>query len=157
MEAAVRAEWDALASHGMSSLALHTSPSNCPHVTLLVRNDLPAFDSRALAGLSSFPVTLSAPLLFGTGERRVLARSITPTTELLSVHAAVHAAAGNGDDAPHTTPGEWSPHVTLARRLRNSDLVAALDHIGGEIHGQAASLRRWDAATATTSIITTFS
>ncbi|MFS0911275.1 2'-5' RNA ligase family protein [Microbacterium sp. 179-I 3D2 NHS] len=148
-EAAVRAEWDALAAKGMSSLASHVSASNRPHVTLLVRHDLPAFDARALVERSSFPITLSSPLLFGGGERRVLARSVVPTAELLDLHAGVHAAAGRGDDAPHTTPGEWTPHVTLARRLRLVDLEAALEHVGGEIHGRAVGLRRWDSATAT--------
>lgn len=155
-EAAVRAEWDALAAAGMSSLAPHTSASNRPHVTLLVRTDLAQFDAHALLERSSFPVTLSAPLLFGVGERRVLARSVVPTAELLDTHAAVHAVAGRGDDAPHTAPGEWSPHVTLARRLRVVDLAAALDHVGGEIHGRAAGLRLWDPATATVTDIGTF-
>lgn len=155
-EAAVRAEWDALAAEGMSSLAQHTSPSNRPHVTLLVREDLPAFDRRALLGRPPISVTLSAPLLFGAGERRVLARSIVPTAELLDIHAAVHAAAGPGDDAPHTAPGRWSPHVTLARRLRTVDLPAALDRLGGEIHGRAVGLRLWDPTSATVTDLGTF-
>ncbi|KJL33110.1 hypothetical protein RS83_00158 [Microbacterium oxydans] len=155
-EAAVRAEWDALAAHGMSSLAPHTSASNRPHVTLLARTDLDAFDAHALLDRPSFEVTLSAPLLFGAGERRVLARSIVPTAELLGIHAAVHAVAGRGDDAPHTAPGSWTPHVTLARRLRTVDLAAALDHVGGEIHGRAAGLRLWDPSTATVTDLGTF-
>lgn len=148
-EAAVRAEWDALAAEGMSSLARHTSESNRPHVTLLVRTDLGTFDARAVLERSSFPVTLGALLLFGVGERRVLARSIVPTVELLDLHADVHAAAGPGDDAPHTTPGDWTPHVSLARRIRVSDLERALGHVGGEIHGRAVGLRLWDPTTAT--------
>lgn len=148
-EAAVRAEWDALAALGVSSLAHHTSASNRPHVTLLVRTELDPFDAHILLARSPIPVTLSAPLLFGAGDRRVLARSIVPTAELLDIHAAVHAAAGRGDDAPHTTPGNWTPHVTLARRLRVADLPAALEHVGGEIHGRAAGLRLWDPTTAT--------
>lgn len=148
-EAAVRAEWDALAAAGMSSLAHHTSESNRPHVTLLVRTDLALFDAHPLLEPSPFAVTLSAPVLFGAGERRVLARSIVPTAELLDIHAAVHAVAGRGDDAPHTAPGEWTPHVTLARRLRVVDLAAALDCVGGEIHGHATGLRLWNPETAT--------
>lgn len=155
-EAAVRAEWDALATLGVSSLARHTSASNRPHVTLLVRTDLSAFDAGALRGRSSFAVTLSAPVLFGTGERRVLARSVVPTDDLLDIHSAVHAVAGPGDDAPHTAPGSWTPHVTLARRLRIADLAAALDHVGGEIHGRAAGVRLWDPATKTVTDVGTF-
>ncbi|GAB2706603.1 2'-5' RNA ligase [Microbacterium marinum] len=159
-ERAVRAEWEALAAAGLSSLAAHTAPSNRPHVTLLVRPELGPF---AVAERAAFPVVLGAPMLFGAGDRRVLARAVLPSAELLELHAAVHAAAGSGAphaaegvslavagaDAPHTSPGEWMPHVTLARRLKVADLERALPLLGGELHGRALSLRRWDAASAT--------
>lgn len=145
-EAQVRGEWDALASAGLSSLGAHTSPSNRPHVTLLVRSALPELTVGAALPI---PVTLGAPVLFGGGDRRVLARSVIPSPELMSLHASVHAAAGDGDDAPHTAPGEWMPHVTLARRLKLTDLETALPLIGADIAGLGIALRRWDAATAT--------
>lgn len=147
VEARVRAEWQALADAGLSSLAAHTSPSNRPHVTIAVRSAL-SFEAK----LALPVVTLGAPILFGTGERRVLARSVVPTAELLDFHSAVHALLGPGDDAPHTEPGEWMPHVTLARRLRVSQLPAALElleAVDGAEAGAAAALRRWDAASAT--------
>lgn len=151
-EAAVRAEWDALAARGLSSLAGHTSASNCPHVTLVARVGLPIVDPDVLAGIRSFPITLGAPLLFGSGERRVLARSIVPTAQLLALRSLAHDAVGTGHDAPHTAPGEWMPHVALARRLRVADLAEALDLIGGDIHAHAHAVRHWD---PTTSLITT--
>lgn len=154
-EAAVRAEWDALAAMGLSSLAGHTSASNRPHLTLVARIDLPAPRPRLFAGIGSFPVTLGAPLLFGTGERRVLARSVVPTAELLDLRARVHAAVGPGEDAPHTGPGEWMPHVALARRLRVADLPAALDLLGGDIRGRAAIVRHWHAADAVVTDVAT--
>ncbi len=147
-EAAVRAEWDALAARGMSSLAAHTSASNRPHLTLLARADLPPFDASGLADIAAFPITVGAPLLFGTGDRRVLVRSILPTADLHELHAAVHAAVGPGDDAPHTAPGEWMPHIALARRLRVADLPAALALVDGDIRGRAVTVRRWDPGTA---------
>ncbi|MFS0853579.1 2'-5' RNA ligase family protein [Microbacterium sp. 179-I 3D4 NHS] len=153
-EAAVRAEWDALAANGMSSLARHTSASNRPHVTLVVRPDLSLFDADSLVEYASFPIILGAPLLFGTGERRVLVRSVVPTAELLRLHATAHDAAGPGEDAPHTAPGEWTPHVTLARRLRVADVAAALNLVGGDVHGHVTSVRRWDPVTATTTTLT---
>jgi 2'-5' RNA ligase len=145
-ERAVRAEWQALADAGLSSLAAHTSPSNAPHVTLLVRE---AVTLASVPRPGAFAVTLGAVVLFGAGERRVLARSVVPSVELLALHAAVHAAAGPGDDAPHTAPGEWMPHVTLARRLKVADLERALPLLGDSIAGTARGLRRWDAASAT--------
>lgn len=155
-EATVRAEWEALAASGMSSLARHTSESNRPHVTLLVREELGVLDLRPVLGRRSFPVTLGAPLLFGSGDRRVLARSVVPSAELLDLHVAVHAAAGPEDDAPHIAVGEWMPHVTLARRMRVADLAAALDLVGGELRGRAVGLRRWDPTTATVTELATF-
>ncbi|MEV7632653.1 2'-5' RNA ligase family protein [Microbacterium sp. NPDC089318] len=152
-EAAVRAEWQALAAAGLSSLAAHTSASNRPHITLLVREQLRMLDPKALADRPAFDVRLGAPLLFGSGDRRVLARSVVPSAELLDLHREVHAAAGPapgpGGDAAHTTTGTWMPHVTLARRVRTADLEQALGLVGGEVVGTARALRRWDAATRT--------
>ncbi|MFJ4046022.1 2'-5' RNA ligase family protein [Microbacterium sp. NPDC089987] len=152
-ESAVRTEWEALAAAGLSSLAAHRSATNRPHITLLVGVDLPALDPRAFAGRTAFEVRLGAPLLFGTGDRRVLARSVVPSHDLLSLHRDVHAAIGSAaaeaDDGAHTAPGAWTPHVTLARRVRTKDLERALGLVGGEIRGTARAIRRWDAATRT--------
>jgi hypothetical protein len=107
------------------------------------------------------PVTLGAPMLFGTGDRRVLVRSVLGGLPLLRLHAALHAAlpaalhaalpaalpAAEPDvDAPHTRPGEWTPHVTLARRLKLDDLPRALALLGADIPAGAVSMRRWDSA-----------
>ncbi|MFJ4223326.1 2'-5' RNA ligase family protein [Microbacterium sp. NPDC089695] len=153
-EAAVRAEWEALAALGVSSLARHTAASNRPHVTLVVRIDLPVPDAGVFTDLRAVPITLGAPVLFGSGDRRVLARSVVPSAELLEFHRAVHAAVGPGEDAPHTAPGSWTPHVTLARRLRVADLPTALDVVGGDIPTHARALRHWAPETATVTTVT---
>lgn len=147
-EAAIRAEWDALAARGLSSLEAHASASNRPHITLVARVDLAPPPPDILADIPSFPITLGAPLLFGSGDRRILARSIIPGMELIGLRSLVHDAVGAGADAPHTAPGEWTPHVALARRLRVADLAQALDLVGGEIHAHARSVRHWDPGTA---------
>lgn len=163
-EARIRAEWDALAGAGLSSLAGHTAASNRPHITLLVRTALTPLAAEALSAAVAlpFPVELGAPRLFGAGDRRVLARSVIPSRALLQLHSVVHDLAGPGDDAPHTRPGEWTPHVTLARRLRLDTLPQALrllddadaeadpaDGVSDAPRGTATALRRWDAASAT--------
>ena len=148
-ESAVRAEWDALAALGVSSLARHTAASNRPHLTLVVRLDMPVPDAGVFADLRAIPITLGAPVLFGSGARRVLARSVTPTAELLDLHRTVHDAVGPGEDAPHTAPGTWTPHVTLSRRLRVTDLEAALEVVGRAIRGHARGVRHWDPESAT--------
>jgi len=148
-ETAVRAEWEALAAAGLPSLASHTGPSNQPHITVLVRPELEPFDVDDLVAPLPLPLILGGPMLFGAGERRVLVRSVVPTEALLALHAAVHGRVGPGQDARHTRPGEWMPHVTLARRLRLGDVPAALAAVGDELRGQVSGMRRWDAASAT--------
>ncbi len=78
----------------------------------------------------------------------MLARSIVPSPALIGLRETVLAAVGPGDDAPHTAPGEWMPHVALARRLRVADLAESLDLIGDDVHAHARGVRHWDPATA---------
>lgn len=153
-EARVRADWDALAAAGVSSMAAHTSASNRPHVTLLARSTAVPHPFRLDAALP-LPLVLGPPLLLGDGDRRVLARSIVPSTALLALQAAVLRAAGEGDEGPHFAPGRWTPHVTLARRIRLVDLPVALARLGPPIEALGVALRRWDAATATVSPVAT--
>jgi 2'-5' RNA ligase len=165
LESQIRAEWQALADAGLSSLAAHTAPSNRPHITLMVRPFVPPLSRTQLAALVNLPLplTLGAPILFGSGDRRVLARSVVPTAPLVEFHAALHAlvdardgAGGAGsEDSPFTRPGRWMPHVTLSRRLRLDTLPQALRALD-QVHpgdddspSEAITLRRWDAATAT--------
>lgn len=164
-EARVRAEWEALAAAGFSSLAAHRAPSNRPHVTLVESRDpvpdpLPLDLDDAL-GLP-LPLVLGPPLLFGVGDRRVLARAVAPTAALIALHSALRVAAGisGGDgDRPdhawpdHLRPGRWTPHVTLSRRLRLVDLPAALALLGEPIEAHAVTLRRWEAATSTLTVV----
>ena len=154
-EARIRAEWQALADTGLSSLAAHPSPSNRPHITLVVRPSLPQLTREQLSEVIALPIALSIgdPILFGAGERRVLVRPVVPTEELQRLHATLHAIAGVGEDAAHTRPGEWTPHISLARRIRVDAIPQALrilDDAGDATatRAEATSLRRWDAASA---------
>jgi 2'-5' RNA ligase len=148
-EALVRDDWERLAVAGFSSLAAHRGASNRPHITLLVRPALEAESFSDARAQLPMPVTLAAPIVFRHGDRGVLARRVVPTDELLHLHRTVHASAPAGEDAPHTRPGEWTPHVTLARRLRLDRLPAALALLGPAREGAGVALRRWDSATAT--------
>lgn len=152
-EQTVRAEWDALAAAGLSSLAAHTAPSNRPHVTLMVRPEIPDVPVAALARRLPLTAHLGAPIVFGAGDRRVLARAVIPSPELIAFHAALHDSVDAGEDAAHTRPGAWTPHVTLARRVRRDDLPTALGIVGGEVPARAVALRRWDAASATVTVL----
>ena len=153
-EARIRAEWQALADAGLSSLAAHTAPSNRPHITLLVRPSLPQLTRDQLSEVVALPlaITIGDPIFFGAGDRRVLVRSVVPTEELLRLHTTIHAIAGVGEDAAHTRPGEWTPHISLARRIRVDSIPQALRILDDEgataASAQATSLRRWDSASA---------
>jgi 2'-5' RNA ligase len=157
LEEHIRAEWRALADAGLSSLTAHTAPSNRPHITLLVRPTIPTLTWAELGAAIALPIdlTIGDPVLFGAGDRRVLARSVVPSAALLDLHASLHRLAGeSGTDAPHTKPGDWTPHITLARRIRLDDLPLALrllDEVrapGRPAPARATVLRRWDAASA---------
>jgi hypothetical protein len=146
-EAAVRHIWDGLREAGIPSQA----PASRPHATLTVAERIdPAVDEqlRTLASRFPFPCRIGAPLLFGRA-KVVLARLVVPTTELLDVHAAVHRLC-----LPHLSPGpmanalpgQWTAHVTLARRVAPAQLGRALRIAGRpqEIIGTVSGLRRWD-------------
>ena len=150
-EARVRADWQALADAGLSSLAAHTAPSNRPHITLLVRPAPAEADFAAAAARLPVPIALAEPTVFAHADRGVLAWRVTLTDELRELHREVHVAAGTGPGAAHTAPEEWTPHITLARRLRLVSLPDALDLIGPPLAGAGISLRRWDSASATVS------
>ena len=87
-------------------------------------------------------------MLFGRANA-VFARLLVPTSELLALHAEVHRLC-----LPHlapapmanSLPGQWTAHVTLARRVGGAQLGQALRIAGrpSQIEGSFAGLRRWD-------------
>ena len=91
---------------------------------------------------------IGAPVLFGQSNA-VLARLIVPTAELVALHADVQRICApylQPGPLPHSLPGHWTAHVTVARRIENASVGAVLGVSGqpAEIHGQLAALRRWD-------------
>lgn len=146
-EASIRRMWDELAAAGVPSQA----PVSRPHVTLTVAERIdPQVDAllAAVSAQSSFGCTLGASLIFG-GSHGVLARLVVPTTELLATHATVHRLCAPhlvGVPKAHALPGQWTPHLTLARRVAPAQLGRALRIAGrpAEIHGRFLGLRRWD-------------
>jgi hypothetical protein len=146
-EAAIRHIWQDLAAVGVPSQA----PASRPHVTLTVANQIePAVDELLRSLVERFPLRciVGAPLLFGRSQV-ILTRLVVPTLELLAVQADVHRLC-----LPHLTPGpmanalpgQWTGHVTLARRVGGSQLGRALRVAGrpSEIRGSFTGLRRWD-------------
>lgn len=150
-EAAVRRIWDDLPGAGVRSLAGSQSPSNRPHVTLVVAEHMDEAVNGALRPLlTALPMacTIGAPMLFGRGPF-TLVRLLIPSAELLALQAEVHKVClpyMSPGPLPHAEPGHWTPHVTLARRVPQTKLADALTlrRMSHDRHGTAVALRHWD-------------
>lgn len=146
-ESAIRHIWEALASAGIPSQA----PASRPHVTLAVADGIAADVDELLSPLSErLPLRclIGAPVLFGRATA-VFARLVVPSGELLALHAQVHrvcAAHLKPGPMPNSLPGQWTAHVTLARRVGGAQLGRALRVAARptQIDGSFAGLRRWD-------------
>ncbi|BBX73715.1 2'-5' RNA ligase family protein [Mycobacterium shinjukuense] len=149
-EAAIRRMWADLAAAGVPSQA----PASRPHVTLAVAEHIDAdVDELLRPVLPRLPLScvVGAPVLFGRANV-VFARLVVPTNELLALHAEVHRLCGpHLRPAPmaNSLPGQWTAHVTLARRVGGGQLGRALRIAGRptQIDGQFAGLRRWEGNT----------
>lgn len=146
-EASLRDQWDALAVAGLPSQASHVGTSNRPHVTIAARDQIapdavPAL--RDVVAVLPLPLRLGAYACFGR-ERFVLVRLVVADRALLDLQAAVTGVLG-GDPGGFLRPGLWTPHVTLAHRMRPEQVGQALSALGGahEMDACAVGCRRWD-------------
>ena len=151
-DAAVRAQWQALADAGLPSQTRVKSASNRPHITLVAAQRISAdVDDalRELASLLPLDCVLGAALVFG-GPRLSLARLIVPSAALLHLHAEVYRLTLpriTGDPYPHCRPGHWTPHATLGRRYTAEEIgpaLAVVNDSGGDLAANGVGLRRWD-------------
>jgi 2'-5' RNA ligase len=158
-DAAVRALWQSLVAAELPSLG--HSGTNDPHVTLAAGEELPVpsgFET-ALPEVLPLPEALrvAGVLLFPAGPGRyVLGLGVVVDEPLARFHRAVHAVAPGSLDP--SLPGRWAPHVTLARRVRDVDLPAALRALVAE--GPlpevltVGGLRHWDGQSKVTTPLT---
>ncbi|BBZ08088.1 hypothetical protein MDOR_22570 [Mycolicibacterium doricum] len=150
-DAAVRRIWDGLNAVGVRSQAANRSPSNRPHVTLTVAQDMAeGVDEalRPLLDLLPFDGLIGAPMLFGV-RALILVRLLVPSALLLHVQREADRVCRPfiaTAPMPHTAPGQWTPHVTLARRLPPEQLSAAMavPGLGTDIRCRLVGLRHWD-------------
>ncbi|MEV0948858.1 2'-5' RNA ligase family protein [Rhodococcus sp. NPDC049939] len=148
-DVAVRAEWQRLWDAGLPSRTRVRAISNRPHVTLFVARHIPTEIDELLRrqiATPSFHIRLGGLVVFGSSRYVTLSRLVVPSKALLSLHRKVFDLAEQATKVPpHIRPGEWTPHVTLARRLpadQIPDAARLLD--GGDIVGHASVMRRWD-------------
>ncbi|KUI40315.1 2'-5' RNA ligase family protein [Mycobacterium sp. GA-2829] len=150
-DAAVRRIWADLSRAGIRSQAANRSPSNRPHVTLTVADEMTGgVDDalRPLLELLPFDGVIGAPMLFGS-RSLILVRLLVPSAPLLELHREVDRVCRPhlpGGPLSHTAPGQWTPHVTLARRLPPDQLPDALavPGLGSDIGCRIVGLRHWD-------------
>jgi 2'-5' RNA ligase len=146
-ESVIRRGWKALSDSGLRS----PPPTSRPHVTMIVADGIsPDVDDRLSAVLHRLPVpcVIGAPMVFGRSPF-ILVRSVVPSMELLQLQAEVNRICVTYLEpaaAPNTAVGQWSPHVTLARRVDASQLSRALTirNTTRDIRGSVVGLRRWD-------------
>lgn len=157
-DALIRREWAYLAELGLPSQARHPGSSNRPHITVGVATSIDDDAERRLStmiagardrGTWRFPdlLRLGGLVVFG-GTRSVLARAVVPSPELMDLHARVHEVlAGSPGIPPHLEPGHWTPHVTLAMRMRADEIGSAASHLVADLRDVDAgvsAVRRWD-------------
>jgi hypothetical protein len=146
-EAAVRHIWDDLAAAELPS----KTPAGRPHVTLIAAEHVDAAVDELLPAVArQLPLrcAIGAPVLFGQAHV-VFTRLVVPSSELLNLHAEVHRLCGphlTPGPMDHSLPGQWTAHVTLARRVGGPALEHALRIASqpAQIDGSFAGLRRWD-------------
>ena len=139
----VRALWQTLVAAELPSLG--HSGTNDPHVTLVAGESLPVPTDLDAAVPEALRV--AGILLFPAGPgRHVLGLGVVVDEPLARFHRAVGAAAPGSLDS--SLPGRWAPHVTLARRIRDVDLPAALRVLAADSPLPevltVGGLRHWD-------------
>ncbi|HET6300412.1 2'-5' RNA ligase family protein [Microbacterium sp.] len=146
-ESTVREDWDRLLAADLPSAGRNPAPSNRPHVTLAVRDDLEPSVFTGVADLLPVTLELGGTLLLGHRDRFILTRHIVVNRALLDVHLAVADLAGPPEPRySNTLPDRWTPHVTLARGLTATRLATALRLISHRhVVGEATGLRVWNA------------
>jgi hypothetical protein len=151
-DAAIRMVWHRLDDAGLPSQLRVKSATNRPHVTLLaaerIASDVDA-EVMQLRARFPLPVVVGAPLIFGGG-KLTLARLIVASADLLDLHREVFdRCLPHLPQEPyaHSTPGHWTPHVTLGRRFTPEQVAQALvviDGLSADISAEVVGLRRWD-------------
>jgi 2'-5' RNA ligase len=149
-EAVVLGEWARLAEAGLPTEQRGApSPTHRPHVTLwagrAVSPEVDAALPALVAGLD-LPLLLGSMLVFGPRRGQVvLVRQVVASAALLELQAQVARRCGAEPDS-HFTPGRWSPHVTLARRVPVEQLGAVVATLGTlpDLEATTGTCRRWD-------------
>ncbi len=157
LSAEVRRLWQLLADAGLPSLARHAHPTNRPHVTVGLTDDLVPVRA-AVAGvvLPALPVgaVLAGTAVFAGQRRNTLVLELRSTPGLVALHERVWSVLASGSTAgasaqwSHLSPGAWRPHLSLALRLRPEQTDMALALLSSAQVGTAVTELRGSLVTA---------
>ncbi|MFD4293882.1 2'-5' RNA ligase family protein [Rhodococcus sp. NPDC058505] len=148
LDTAIRREWRRLSDAALPSQDVVRRSTNRPHVTLAVARHIDPETDLLLQQQLTAPdlrVTIGGLVIFG-GHRKTLAYLVIPTAGLLalqrSIFRVLHACPGI---PAHCHPGDWTPHITLARRVFPDEIGPAVNLLTpGHGSGKGAGIRRWD-------------
>ena len=149
-DAAIRSQWDRLGDAGLpTARRTEPSPHHAPHVTLWAGQRLSAAADAQLPPLFAdldLQLVIGGVLLFGPRPwGYVLARQVLVSTGLAALQRRVVLVCGEGYG--QFSDGSWSPHITLARRVRTDQVgpaLQALSHAPDELTAAVRQARRWD-------------
>ncbi|MFE3289312.1 2'-5' RNA ligase family protein [Rhodococcus sp. NPDC059234] len=148
LDAAVRREWRRLSDAKLPSQDIVRKSSNRPHITLAVAQHIEPETELLLQQELLAPklhVSLGGLVIFG-GHRKTLAYLVIPTSGLLALQRTVFRLLHTSPGIPaHIHPGDWTPHVTLARRVFPDEVGPAVNALTpAHRSGVADGIRRWD-------------
>jgi 2'-5' RNA ligase len=149
-DAALIAQWDRLAASGVAN-PRRSDPDghHRPHLTLFAADAIPEPAEAELPEIVAdldLTVRVGAVMIFGPRNGAcILVRQVLASVELLQLQQRV-ALACEADPKGQFGAGRWSPHVTLARRIRSDDVGKAVSVLGshGEVDARIQRCRRWD-------------
>ncbi|MFF0817637.1 2'-5' RNA ligase family protein [Rhodococcus sp. NPDC003318] len=148
LDTAIRREWRRLSDAALPSQDVVRKSTNRPHITLAVARHIdPETDLLLQQQLTppNLHLALGGVVIFG-GHRKTLAYLVIPTAGLLALQRSIFRVLHTSPGIPaHIHPGDWTPHITLARRVFPDEIGPAVNLLTpAQAHGAAAGIRRWD-------------
>ncbi|MEV5837870.1 2'-5' RNA ligase family protein [Nocardia sp. NPDC052112] len=147
-DAEIRRQWQLLADAGIPSLVGKNTESNRPHITVAVARQIWPRIDHALDQLTfrPIPIRLGGVLVFGA-RHPILVRMVVPSEQLLALQRRIFAVVSPCPGIPaNVQPDEWTPHITLARRVPTQHLGEAIHAVARDrdFAATVVGIRRWD-------------
>jgi 2'-5' RNA ligase len=124
------------------------SADHRPHITVAVARQIWPRLEQTLAhqDFRPLPVRLGGLVVFGA-RNPILVRLVVPTEPLLELQRRIFAVIAHCPGIPaNVRPDAWTPHVTLARRVKPQQLGEAIHAVAGDhdFPATVVGIRRWD-------------